>query len=153
MRDILRWLPARQRTEYGMAALVRRCLLGLASTYLVELCGPTLIARSCSSLRSAEQGLLHVPFASTSTVQKRGFAVYYPSIWNGLPLSIRSLPRTFSQAFLSQFKVVLFRDVNKDLTHKDKDLTAKDQDKDLTPKDKDLDPSFQGPGQRSRLDK
>ena len=41
-------------------------------------------------------------------MQKRAFAVAGPSIWNGLPLSIRSLPRTFSQAFLSQLKVVLF---------------------------------------------
>jgi len=30
------------------------------------------------------------------------------SIWNGLPLSIHSLPRTFSQAFLYQLKVVSF---------------------------------------------
>ena len=32
----------------------------------------------------------------------------WPSIWNGLLLSIHSLHRTFSQAFLSQLKVVLF---------------------------------------------
>ena len=35
-------------------------------------------------------------------------AVVGPSIWNGLPLSIRSLPRTLSQTFLSQVKAVLF---------------------------------------------
>ena len=75
-----------------MAALVWRCLLGLAPTYLVELCGPTLSARSSRSLRSAEQGLLHVPFARTSAMQKRAFAVVGPSVWNGLPFSIRSLP-------------------------------------------------------------
>src|SRR6218665_720941 len=51
---------------------------------------------------------IHVPFACTSTMQKRAFAVVGPSTWNGLPLSICSLPRTFSQAFLSQLKVVLF---------------------------------------------
>jgi len=43
-----------------------------------------------------EQGLLRVPFACISTRQKRAFAVAGPSIWNVLPLSIRSLPRTFS---------------------------------------------------------
>jgi len=42
MRDILHW----QQIEYRMAALVWRCLLGLALTYLVELCGPTLSAWS-----------------------------------------------------------------------------------------------------------
>ena len=109
MRDILLWLHARQRIEDRMAALVWRCLLGLAQTYLVEICGPTLSARSSRSLRSAELGLLHhVPFARTSTKQKRAFAVASPSICNGLPFSIRSLPRTFSQAFISQLKVVLF---------------------------------------------
>ena len=108
MRDILRWLSARLRIEYRMAALVWRCLLGFGPTYLVELCGSTLSARGSRFLSSAEQGLLHVLFARASTVQKRAFAVAGPLICNGLPLSIRSLPRTFSQAFLSQLQVVLF---------------------------------------------
>src|SRR6218665_73789 len=81
MRDILRWLPARQRLEYRMAALVWRCLLGLAPAYLVEFCGPTQSARSSRSLRSADRGLLRVPFARTSTRQKRAFAVAGHSIW------------------------------------------------------------------------
>src|SRR6218665_3242111 len=97
MRDILHWLPARQRIGYRMAALVWRCLLGLATAYLVEFCGPTQSARSSLSLRSADQGLLRVPFARTSAMQKRDFAVVGPSVWNGLPLSIRSLPRNLSQ--------------------------------------------------------
>ena len=65
MRDILNWLPAWQRIEYRMAALVWRCLLGLALAYFVEFCGPTQSARSSLSLRSADQGLLRVPFART----------------------------------------------------------------------------------------
>ena len=77
-----------------MAALVWRCLLGLAPTSLVELRGPTLSARSSLYLRSVEQGLLHVPFARTSTVQKRAFGVAGSSIWTGFSLSIRSLPST-----------------------------------------------------------
>src|SRR6218665_161771 len=66
MRDILHWPPARHRIEYRTAALVWRCLLGLAPAYLVEFCGPTQSARSSRSLRSADQGLLRVPFARTS---------------------------------------------------------------------------------------
>src|SRR6218665_1289437 len=108
MSDILRWFPARQRIEYRMAALLWRCLLGLASAYLVEFCGPTQSSRSSLSLRSADQGLLRVPFAHTSAMQKRAFAVVGPSILNGFPLSIRSLPRNLSQTFLSQLKAVLF---------------------------------------------
>src|SRR6218665_542279 len=108
MRDILRWLPARHRIEYRMATLVWRCLLSLAPAYLVDFCGPTQSARSSRSLRSADQGLLRLPFARTSTRQKRAFVVAGPSFWKGLPLSIRSLPRTLSQTFLSQLKAVLF---------------------------------------------
>src|SRR6218665_1706515 len=88
--------------------MVWRCLLGLAQAYLVEFCGPTQSARSSHSLCSADQGLLRVPFARTPTMQKCAFAVVGPSIWNGFPLSIRSLPRTLSQTFLSQLKAVLF---------------------------------------------
>src|SRR6218665_3915456 len=84
------------------------CCMGLASAYLIEFCGPTQSARSSCSLRSADQGLLRVPFARTSTRQKRAFAEVSPSIWNGLPLSVRSLPRTLSQTFLSPLKAVLF---------------------------------------------
>ena len=72
-------------------------MLGLAPAYPVKLCGPTQSARSSRSLRSADQGLLRVPFPRTSTRQKRAFAVVGPSIWIGLPLSIRSLPRTLSR--------------------------------------------------------
>ena len=83
--------------------------MGLVSTYLVELCmWPALSARSSPSLRSAEQGLLLVPFARTSTNQKRAFPVVGPSIWNGLPLSFRSLPRTLSQTSLSKLVLHVF---------------------------------------------
>ena len=108
MRDILHWLPLRQRIAYRVAALVWRCLLGLAPVYLTELCSPTLSARGSRSLRSVEHGLLSVPFARTSTKQNRAFSVVGPSTWNGLPLVLRSLPRTPSQTFLSQLKMVLF---------------------------------------------
>src|SRR6218665_57091 len=108
VRDILRRLPARQQIEYRVAALVWRCLLGLAPAYLVEVCGPTQSARSSLSLRSADQGLPRISFPRTCARQKRAFAVVGPSIWNGLPFSIRSLPRTLSQTFLSQLKAVLF---------------------------------------------
>src|SRR6218665_557498 len=63
---------------------------------------------STRHLRSAEQGLLHVPFARTSTMQSRAFSVVGPLVWNGLPFALRSLPRVFSQKFLQQLKTTLF---------------------------------------------
>src|SRR6218665_926344 len=60
--------------------------------YLRDRCCPTPGTRGRSSLRSLEQGLLFVPFARTSTTQARALSVVGPSVWNGLPLSQRSLP-------------------------------------------------------------
>src|SRR6218665_1008424 len=108
MRDVLHWLPLRQRIEFRVAVLVWYSLIGQAPAYLTDLCRPTLSAQSTRHLRSAEQGLLHVPFARTSIMQNRAFSVVGPLVWNGLPLALRSLPRVFSQKFLEQLKTTLF---------------------------------------------
>src|SRR5688572_22777735 len=49
-----------------------------------------------------------VPFARTYTSQRGAFSVVDPSTWNDLPLTLLSLPRTLSQAFLCQLRMVLF---------------------------------------------
>src|SRR6218665_2336410 len=108
MRDVLHWLPLRQRIEFRVAVLVWYFLIGQASAYLTELCRPSLGARSTRHLRSAEQGLLHVPFARTSIMQSRAFSMVGPLVWNGIPLALRSLPRVFSLKFLQQLKTTLF---------------------------------------------
>jgi len=63
MLEVLHWLPIRQRIEYRVASMVWRCQLGLAPTYLIDLCRPVSGSRSSRSLRSSERGLLSVPFA------------------------------------------------------------------------------------------
>src|SRR6218665_197944 len=83
-------------------------LIGQAPAYLTDLCRPSLSVRSTRHLRSVEQGLLHVPFARTSTMQSRAFSVVGPLAWNGLPLALWSLPRVFSQKFLQQLKTTSF---------------------------------------------
>jgi len=108
MRDVRHWLPLSQRIQFRVAVLVWYSLIGQASAYLADLCCPSLTARSTHRLRSAEQGLLHVPFARTSTMQSRAFSVVSPLVWNGLPLALRSLPRVFSLKFLQQLKTTLF---------------------------------------------
>ena len=111
MLTVLHWLPSEQRITYVLAALIWRCLLGLAPVYLQELCRTVLSAGGTRSLRSSEQGLLQVPFARTSTRQNRAFSVLGPSTWNGLPLElhVRLLPRFIPSLFLSSLKTVLFR--------------------------------------------
>src|SRR6218665_891857 len=60
--EVLHWLPIRHRIEYKVASLVWRCQLGLAPTYLIDLCRPVSGSRSSRSLRSSERGLLLVPY-------------------------------------------------------------------------------------------
>ena len=103
MRNVLRWLPAREHIEYRIAAFVWRCLLGLAPAYLFELCGPLSSARRTTPSVQLNS-LLQVLFARTFTRRKRDFSVVGLPIWNGLP----SLSRTPFQAFLSQLKMVFF---------------------------------------------
>src|SRR6218665_1391327 len=108
MRDVMHWLSLRQRIEFRVAVLGWYSLIRQVPAYLTNLCRPSLSARSTRHLRSAEQGLLDVPFARTSTTQSRAFSVVGPLVWNGLPLALQSLPRVFSQKFLQQLKTTLF---------------------------------------------
>src|SRR6218665_1156133 len=108
MLDVPRWLPAEQRISYRIAFIVWRCLLGLAPLYLRELCCPLHSAMSSRSLRSSQQGLLLVPFARNSAKQSRAFSVVGPSIWNGLPSQLRTLPKALSPAFFLNLRTVLF---------------------------------------------
>src|SRR6218665_368955 len=57
MLDVLHWLLDEKRISYRIASLVWRCLHGLASLCLHELCCPVLSAISSRSLRSSQQGL------------------------------------------------------------------------------------------------
>src|SRR6218665_3352948 len=115
MRDVLHWLPLRQRIEFRVAVLVWYSLIDQASTYLksfrslveqsctlLTFVCPSLSARSTRHLRSAEQGLLHVPFSRTSTMQNRAFPVVGPLVWTDLPLAL------FFQKFLQQLTTTLF---------------------------------------------
>ena len=108
MLDVLHWLPLEQRILFRIGAMVWRCILGLTPAYLRDLCCPTPGTRGRNSLRSLEQGLLFVPLAHTSTTQARAFLVVGPSVWNGLPLSQRLLPRILSDTFYSSLKILLF---------------------------------------------
>src|SRR6218665_1604529 len=89
---------------YVFIFMVWRCILGLAPAYLRDLCCLTPGIRG----RSPEHRLLFVPFARTSTTLARAFSVVGPSLWNGLSLSQRLLPRILSHTFYSSLKTLLF---------------------------------------------
>ena len=108
MLQVLHWLPIRQRIDYRIASLVWRCNLGLAPTYLLDLCRPVSESRGSRTLRSAAGGVLSAPFARTATMQRRAFSVVGSVVWNGLPLEFRLLPRTLSDTFYNRLKTILF---------------------------------------------
>src|SRR6218665_1582043 len=96
MLNVLHWLPVRQRIQYRVASLVWRCQLGLAPAYLMDLCRPVsslLGARSSRSLRSAERGVLVVPFAPAAALQNCAFSVAGTRVRNDLPQELRLFPR------------------------------------------------------------
>ena len=75
MLEVLRWLPVRQSIEYRVASLVWRCQLGIAPIYLIDVCRSVSGIASGRSLRSAGRGILSVPFARTTLMQIRAFAL------------------------------------------------------------------------------
>src|SRR6218665_3904646 len=108
MRDVLHWLPVQQRIHYRISSIVWHCVIGNAPSYLLEL---FILTSSCSgrrSLRSASKVDFLVLHARTATRQKRAFSIVGPSVWNGLPSEICSLPRDLSSSFYKLLKTLLF---------------------------------------------
>src|SRR6218665_3046332 len=108
MRDTLHWLPVRQRVLYRVSTNAWRCIIGVAPVYLSE---SFVLSSSCPgrrSLRSASRGDYLIPRSYTAIKQNRAYSAAGPSIWNGLPFKLRSLPREFSSSFYSLLKTFLF---------------------------------------------
>src|SRR6218665_3545979 len=91
--NVLHWFLVRQHVQYRVASLVWRCHLGLAPAYLMDLCRPVSGARGSRSLRSAERGVLVVPFARTVAMPNCAFSVAGPRAWNYLPQELRLFSR------------------------------------------------------------
>ena len=64
--------------------------------------------RGGRSLRSAEMGVLVVPFARTAAMQNRAFSVAGPRVWNNLLQELRLFPRSGTDTFLGHLKTYLF---------------------------------------------
>ena len=82
----LHWLPIKQRIDYKIASLTFKTLHFNEPSYLAELLIPETSTRP---LRSVSQHKLRVPFIK-SKHGERSFAFAAPTIWNSLPLHIRS---------------------------------------------------------------
>ena len=106
IRDVLHWLPIRQRVDFKLCVTVFNSLHNLAPNYLSAM--SQLVAENPNRrhLRSATRGDLAVPATCTIRYSPRSFTVTGPSTWNSLPASLRNchLP----SAFRRELKTELF---------------------------------------------
>ena len=82
----LHWLPVSERIKYKIALLTFKVLQFGKPSYLADL---VTLYRPSRTLRSTNSFLLSVPKIH-STVGRRSFSFAAPTIWNSLPLHLRS---------------------------------------------------------------
>ena len=74
-----------------ITALVSRCVLGCAPSYLRDLCCPVSILAARRVLRSAARDEFLVRRTRLVIMQRKAFSVVCLSAWNDLPIELRSL--------------------------------------------------------------
>ncbi|XP_033747064.1 uncharacterized protein LOC117332287 [Pecten maximus] len=100
----LHWLPVEYRFQYKMLMYTYKALNGLAPMYLRDLVTPYVPSRS---LRSEHENYLVEPKTRTKTYGDRRFDKAAASLWNRLPLKIRSARKIDS--FKTLLKTHLFK--------------------------------------------
>ena len=102
----LHWLPVAQRIQFKILTLTFKCLHNKAPQYLMDLIKTHDQASDRGNMRSSNKFLLKLPDSNHPTMGDRSFAVAAPTLWNDLPLEIRSCD-TF-ETFKSKLKTYLF---------------------------------------------
>ena len=82
----LHWLPVEYRVHFKICLLTDKALREEQPVYLRSLIATSLPSRSLGSNRGIT---LSIPRIKTNT-GARAFSSYAPSLWNNLPLSVRS---------------------------------------------------------------
>jgi len=83
----LHWLRVKDRITFRILVLTYRALKGLTPSYIGDLIVPYVPPRA---LRSSSNNLLVVPPSKLRSFGDRRFAYAAPTLWNSLPLRIRS---------------------------------------------------------------
>jgi len=98
----LHWLPVEQRIVFKLATLTYRAVQQHQPPYLASLlCNYT----PSRSLRSSSQALLNKP-SSRTVLGTRRFASAAPTVWNGLPINVRTADSI--RSFKTRLKTFLF---------------------------------------------
>ena len=88
-REVLHWLPIKDRIVFKILLIIYKALHGLAPSYISDLLTNYTPRRT---LRSSSLALLQPPTSrevSTSYYGNRVFSVAAPKLWNNIPLTIR----------------------------------------------------------------
>ena len=104
----LHWLPVAARIQYEISTLVFNTLRFNSPLYLSNLLSLYIPARSLRS--SADKTILNTPSVRTVGFGHRSFSHSAPTIWNSLPLSVRSSDSVSS--FKTSVKTHLFKASN-----------------------------------------
>src|SRR5688572_13384206 len=109
MAEQLHWLPHSVRIQFKVLILMLKSQLGLAPKYLCHQILRPLSATSKRPLRSSDRLDLFIPRVRTTMAQSRYFVCIGPSLWNGLPPSLRSIILSSSiSTSISHLKTFLF---------------------------------------------
>ena len=96
----LHWLPKHQRIEFKILTLTYKCLNKQAPEYLQNLLVEMPTRRSGLRSEPTYKKLL-IPLKKRKTFAQRSFSVAAPTLWNGLPFSVKQA------SMLIQFKLLL----------------------------------------------
>jgi len=98
----LHWLPINSRITFKIAVITYKTLQYKSPSYLHSLIVPYTPGRS---LRSSDKFFLTVPSVKSST-GSRSFSFAAPTVWNALPISLRS--SSFLESFRKSLNTHLF---------------------------------------------
>ena len=106
----LHWLPVKQRILFKLLLITYKAVHGEAPSYICEL---LTLHTPNRSLRSSGQLLLHQPRSRLKHYEDAAFSVTAPSVWNSLPINIRSAATisTFKSLVQTHLFNIAFSDV------------------------------------------
>ena len=88
LRDVLQWLPFKERINFKIGVLTYKALHGLAPSYLSEMLVPVAVSSALRWSRSADRGDLTVPRGKNTSYSDRSFAIAAPMLWNSFPVEL-----------------------------------------------------------------
>ncbi len=98
----LHWLPVEERINFKILLLTYKALNGKAPAYITEM----LSFKDTRQTRYMQSAPLYVPKIKRSTFGGRSFSSVAPSLWNSLPVSIRTAKDV--DVFKTKLKTHLF---------------------------------------------